>query len=495
MIDLIGSSPCAAAPSRCARRVGVPVELRDPADRCLDPHDPLPREHRALLRQPAPRLRQQPRHRSRLAQTIPRADLLAGRSALRPAPVRLVLAGRQPDASRGRAHLPLAGRRAAAGGHRFGRQGRVGQIRQGYGKGQDGRLRPSWSATSFGEEGRYTVRVAVPRRRDRQRRRPVPQFEPSPSACWPVAGAHKPCQIRFGLAPLKKMRAALGAVRRGEADRITGTYPRDIAPLTGEVNLLIETNREILERARTQVPPRSRPKGAALDHRQRGRRLRCPRGADAQDPRAGRGDARSGQLPSGPGAGRGARRHVAPRPRWSRRCRPRAHFGKIYRDKDIAYDVHGAPRPALPRRAPGLRGDGRQPRRQRVEMGPRRVAIRAEAVDKDDIPTSSSPSGDGPGLPPEARQAVLGGGGASTNRSPDPASACRSWPTSPPCTGAVHPGGGSARRPAGGAGGAGRPARRHRDPLRPSASSARGRCEADAPHGPATGPCHRGRVA
>ena len=60
-------------------------------------------------------------------------------------------------------------------------------------------------------------------------------------------------QIRFGLAPLAKLRTALGAIRRGEADRIGGEYPRDIAPLAGEVNLLIETNREILERARTQV--------------------------------------------------------------------------------------------------------------------------------------------------------------------------------------------------------------------------------------------------
>ena len=37
-------------------------------------------------------------------------------------------------------------------------------------------------------------------------------------------------QIRFGLAPLKKMRAALGAIRRGEADRITGDLSRATSP-------------------------------------------------------------------------------------------------------------------------------------------------------------------------------------------------------------------------------------------------------------------------
>ena len=60
-------------------------------------------------------------------------------------------------------------------------------------------------------------------------------------------------QIRFGLRPLLKLRGALAAIRRGEAERIPGAYPRDIAPLAQELNLLLDTNREILDRARTQV--------------------------------------------------------------------------------------------------------------------------------------------------------------------------------------------------------------------------------------------------
>jgi signal transduction histidine kinase len=42
-------------------------------------------------------------------------------------------------------------------------------------------------------------------------------------------------------------------VRTGEAPRIAGQYPPDLAPLAGELNQLIDANREILERARTQV--------------------------------------------------------------------------------------------------------------------------------------------------------------------------------------------------------------------------------------------------
>jgi signal transduction histidine kinase len=60
-------------------------------------------------------------------------------------------------------------------------------------------------------------------------------------------------QIRFGLRPLQRLRAALAGVRRGEAEAIGGDYPRDIAPLAEEIDLLIESNRDILERARTQV--------------------------------------------------------------------------------------------------------------------------------------------------------------------------------------------------------------------------------------------------
>jgi len=60
-------------------------------------------------------------------------------------------------------------------------------------------------------------------------------------------------QLRFGLKPLRRFQQEVAAVRRGEAQRIEGIFPPDISPLADEINLLIAANREVVERARTQV--------------------------------------------------------------------------------------------------------------------------------------------------------------------------------------------------------------------------------------------------
>src|SRR5208282_2805524 len=59
--------------------------------------------------------------------------------------------------------------------------------------------------------------------------------------------------VRFGLRPLRVLRERLAAIRRGEAERISGEFPQDVAPLAAEVNLLLDANRGVVERARTQV--------------------------------------------------------------------------------------------------------------------------------------------------------------------------------------------------------------------------------------------------
>jgi signal transduction histidine kinase len=59
--------------------------------------------------------------------------------------------------------------------------------------------------------------------------------------------------VRFGLTPLKALQNAIGAVREGKTHTITGAYPPDLSPLANELNLLLEANRAILERARTQA--------------------------------------------------------------------------------------------------------------------------------------------------------------------------------------------------------------------------------------------------
>lgn len=59
--------------------------------------------------------------------------------------------------------------------------------------------------------------------------------------------------ILLGMRPLGRVSKALGAIRAGNAERLDGTFPAEIAPLAQETNELIENNRRIMERARTQV--------------------------------------------------------------------------------------------------------------------------------------------------------------------------------------------------------------------------------------------------
>ena len=60
-------------------------------------------------------------------------------------------------------------------------------------------------------------------------------------------------QVRFGLAPLKRISESLAAIRAGRAERLEGRFPVEIEPLARETNALIDANREIVERARTHV--------------------------------------------------------------------------------------------------------------------------------------------------------------------------------------------------------------------------------------------------
>jgi signal transduction histidine kinase len=60
-------------------------------------------------------------------------------------------------------------------------------------------------------------------------------------------------QVRFGLMPLRRISNSLHAIRTGRAERLTGEFPVEIEPLAREVNALIDTNRDIVTRARTHV--------------------------------------------------------------------------------------------------------------------------------------------------------------------------------------------------------------------------------------------------
>ncbi len=60
-------------------------------------------------------------------------------------------------------------------------------------------------------------------------------------------------QVRFGLRPLHRMRAALADIRAGRRERLDETYPAEINPLAEELNALLSQNADVVERARTHV--------------------------------------------------------------------------------------------------------------------------------------------------------------------------------------------------------------------------------------------------
>ena len=60
-------------------------------------------------------------------------------------------------------------------------------------------------------------------------------------------------QVRYGLRPLRAMAADLQAVREGVRARLSGRYPREVAPLAEAMNGVLDKDAELIERARTHV--------------------------------------------------------------------------------------------------------------------------------------------------------------------------------------------------------------------------------------------------
>ena len=60
-------------------------------------------------------------------------------------------------------------------------------------------------------------------------------------------------QVKVGLLPLRQVSKGLGKIRDGEARRLDGHFPTEIAPLVGELNSLIQHSEEVVGRARTHV--------------------------------------------------------------------------------------------------------------------------------------------------------------------------------------------------------------------------------------------------
>ena len=131
----------------------------------------------------------------------------------------------------------------------------VGGFRRGYGPGPDGRrLRIAERVIDVGDLGIYLVQVAGS---GEEMEEQIARFRFAlivAFAALAIALAIGAAfQVRFGLRPLRQLQRELASIRGGERERIMDAYPSEVAPLADELNLLISANRDILERARTQV--------------------------------------------------------------------------------------------------------------------------------------------------------------------------------------------------------------------------------------------------
>ncbi|HWA17892.1 MAG TPA: HAMP domain-containing sensor histidine kinase [Devosia sp.] len=60
-------------------------------------------------------------------------------------------------------------------------------------------------------------------------------------------------QLRLGLAPLERIRAGIGAVRHKPEQRLADDYPREVMPLVGEVNALLDAQDAAMQFARSRA--------------------------------------------------------------------------------------------------------------------------------------------------------------------------------------------------------------------------------------------------
>jgi signal transduction histidine kinase len=128
-------------------------------------------------------------------------------------------------------------------------------FREGYIDGPEGqRLRVVENLVDLGSDGQYVVTVAGDAREIQAE---VSLFNQSLLVTLGLLGLifvlSAGFQVRFGLMPLRRISNSLHAIRTGRAERLTGEFPAEIEPLAREVNALIDTNRDIVTRARTHV--------------------------------------------------------------------------------------------------------------------------------------------------------------------------------------------------------------------------------------------------
>ncbi|WP_295846200.1 sensor histidine kinase [Tardiphaga sp.] len=128
-------------------------------------------------------------------------------------------------------------------------------IRQGYVDGpEEQRLRMVERPVDLGADGKFRVSVAGDASEIFEETRTFDYYLGGTFAALSIVLVLTTIfQVRFGLAPLKRISDSIADIRSGRAERLEGEFPVEIAPLARETNALIDANRAIVERARTHV--------------------------------------------------------------------------------------------------------------------------------------------------------------------------------------------------------------------------------------------------
>ncbi len=232
-------------------------------------------------------------------------------------------------------------------------------IRQGYADGPEGQnLRMVERPVDLGADGKFLVSVAGDASEI---------FDETRSFDYYLGGTFTALsivlvlttifQVRFGLAPLKRISESIADIRSGRAERLEGEFPVEIAPLARETNALIDANREIVERARTHV--------GNLAHA-----IKTPLSVIVNEASTRLADPFAAKVLEQADAHRRASHHHRHGYRGGAGDRGAApDHGEDPSRSRHRHRGRGRCAGEISRRAAGPRGDGWQPRRQRLQMG------------------------------------------------------------------------------------------------------------------------------
>ena len=162
---------------------------------------------------------------------------------------------RTDEKSRRRARRARCGTRSCRSSRRSGAELTAAGVRLGYVDGPEGQtLRVVERPVDLGVDGKFLVSVAGDASEIFDETRSFDYYLGGTFAALGIVLLLTTIfQVRFGLAPLKRISESIADIRSGRAERLEGEFPVEIAPLARETNALIDANREIVERARTHV--------------------------------------------------------------------------------------------------------------------------------------------------------------------------------------------------------------------------------------------------